>query len=208
MTKLGDRRDERVSFMDKHKNKGQKLLFDGTSISTSASDTYAQKGYNPSKRQGTQIRLLYVFDKESGEPVFYRVLPGNIVDNVSLLMEYRLRFILPLQSNTKLISDDFAKDPDRHKFDGVFVYHGRQIWYKKEKTGEKGNHLYIFLDEGRRQKEESNYLEKLDEGYGDLTKEGFFDNSRRGLFAFVSNLDTDCKEIYLDYKSRWRPGRS
>lgn len=231
MTKLGDRRDEMVNFMSHYKQKGQKLLFDGTNIFSHAAASYVQKGYNPSRRQETQIRILYVFDKESFAPIFYRLLPGNIVDkasliatikelgcvdvlvigdkgfytkkNVSYLMENSLRFILPLQSNTKLIDDKFAENSDRRKFDGVFVYHDRQIWYKKKKTGDGGNHLYIFLDEGRRQKEETHYLEKLNEGYDDLTQEGFFDNKRRGLFAFVSNLDTDSKEIYLEYKSRW-----
>lgn len=46
-------------------------------------------------------------------------------------------------------------------------------------------------------------MEKLREEYEGLSTEKFFATHRRGLFAFVSNLDTDCKHIYLDYKSRW-----
>jgi hypothetical protein len=231
MTKLGERRDEMVLFMRRYVQKGSKLVFDGTNIFTAAYDSYVQKGYNNQGKRDTQIRLLYVFDREGQAPVFYRLLPGNIVDkaslmatisecnardvlviadkgfysktNVSYLMEYGLQFILPLQDNTRMIDDAFASNLDRRKFDGVFIYHGRQIWYKKQPTGDNGNYLYIFLDEGKKQKEETCYLEKLSEEYEGLSTEGFFTTSRRGLFAFVSNLDTDCKHIYLDYKSRW-----
>jgi len=56
------------------------MLFDGTSIFTRAADSFAEKGYNPNHSQETQIRLLYIFDRTSYTPAFYRMLPGNIAD--------------------------------------------------------------------------------------------------------------------------------
>ena len=45
------------------------------------------------------------------------------------------------------------------------------------------------------QKKEANY---------EMTEDaGLFDDNRRGMFAFVSNLDKPAKEIYLSYKERW-----
>ena len=134
---------------------GSKLMFDGTSIFTRADDSYAQKGYNPEHKQDPQVRLLYIFDRTSFMPVFYRMVPGNITDkaalketvaasgcrncviiadkgvyskkNVSFLMENRMSYILPLQYNTKLIPTEFAVDIDDHKFDGCFTFKDRNI---------------------------------------------------------------------------------
>ena len=134
---------------------------------------------NPDGSLNEQARVLYVFEEESKKPVFYRILQGSIVDktafletvrasgctdctliadkgfysktNLSALMSAGLRFILPLQANTKLLDDDFIANPDDHKFDSAFSYHGRVIWHRKVKTGENKNWLYIFRDDERKQ---------------------------------------------------------
>ena len=86
MAKLGERRDEMVDFMRPYVKEGQKLIFDGTNIFTSCSDTYAKRGYNTAaNKKRTQVRVLYVFDAESHSPAFYRLLPGNVVDKSSLV---------------------------------------------------------------------------------------------------------------------------
>ncbi|HHU88110.1 MAG TPA: transposase [Spirochaetales bacterium] len=232
MAKLGERRDEMVDFMRPYVKEGQKLIFDGTNIFTSCSDTYAKRGYNTAaNKKRTQVRVLYVFDAESHSPAFYRLLPGNVVDkssleitvaesgardvvviadkgfyskaNVSFLMKQGLSFILPLQDNTKYLKHSFGEGISRKIFDDVFIYHGRQVWYKKEGLGDEGNHLYIYMDEERRQREETHYLEQVAEAYEGVDKEGFFSESRRGVFAFVSNMDEHPKRIFLDYKGRW-----
>ena len=229
--KLGVRRGDMESFMKSYIKPGAKLMFDGTSIFTRAQDSYAVKGYNPEHSQDTQIRLLYIFDRKAYTPVFFRMIPGNIADksalvetvaisgcnnclivadkgfyskvNLSFLMEKKLSFILPLQYNTKLISNEFASNIDDHKFDGRFVYKNRIIWFKKEKTGNNGNYLYIFRDDQRKSQEEVKFLQKKEANYEMTEDAGLFDDNRRGMFAFVSNLDKPAKEIYLSYKERW-----
>ena len=165
--KLGSRKGDIDSFMRLYMKPGSRLMFDGTSIFTKADGSCAQRGYNPERRQETQVRILYIFDRTSFIPVFYRMFPGNITDrtalkeivtasgckncviiadkgfyskkNVSFLMDNKMSFILPLQYNTKLIPKKYTGYIDDHKFDGCFTYKGRNIWHKTLDSGIKGN---------------------------------------------------------------------
>ena len=115
---------------------------------------------------------MYMFDRTSYMPVFYRMIPGNIADksalketilaagcsnciiigdkgfyskkNVSFLIKSGFTFILPLQYNTKMIPEEFTNNLDDHKFDGCFVYKKRLIWHK---TFEVFLHLSATLAE-------------------------------------------------------------
>lgn len=59
------------------------------------------------------------------------------------------------------------------------------------------------MDEDRRQQKETCYLEQVAEAYEAVNMGGFFSDSRRGVFSFVSNMDEHPKPILLDYKGRW-----
>lgn len=59
------------------------------------------------------------------------------------------------------------------------------------------------MDEDRRKREETRYLEQVAEAYEAVNMEGFFSDSRRGVFSFVSNMDEHPKRIFLDYTGRW-----
>ena len=230
---LGDRTQDMDAFMKSYLSEGSKLLFDGTTIFTRAQDSYAQKGYNPVHSLNTQIRLLYIFDQTSHIPVFYRMLPGNIVDrtslvttikasgcenctiiadkgfysknNVSYLMQNGMKFVLPLQSNTKLIPEEFDNDIDDHKFDGLFVFNDRVIWHKKIKCGDCGNYTYIFRDTDRKSAYELRYVREKECEYGEETKtlENLLEKKRTGVYGFVSNIDDKAENIFLLYKERW-----
>ena len=231
ISKLGTRPGDMASFMQLYMKAGSKLMFDGTSIFTRADDSYAQKGYNPEHRQDTQVRILYIFDRTSFMPVFYRMVPGNITDkialketvaasgcknclviadkgfyskkNVSFLMENGMQYILPLQYNTRLIPDEFACNIDDHKFDGCFIYKGRNIWHKTLDCGINGNKVYIFRDDKRRLQAEVNFMLQKEADYERMEDTSIFDDPRRGMFAFVSNTGDSAKQIYLSYKERW-----
>lgn len=231
--KIADRQDDIQSFMKSYIKEGSKLLFDGTSIFSRAEDFYCQSGYNPNHSLNPQVRLLYIFDRTSFFPVFYRMIPGNIVDrkalketvissgchnciiiadkgfyskvNISFLMSEKLDFILPLQSNTTLITRDFETNIDDRKFDGRFVFKDRIIWYKKYTTGNLGNYVYLFRDDQRKSMAELRFQQQLEASYGEeeITETDFFSDTRRGIYAFVSNLDQDPKSIFMSYKERW-----
>lgn len=233
ITELGTRDAEIEVFMRKWINPGASLLFDGTTIFTKGNISLAQKGYNPEHKQDTQARLLYVFERESQRPVFYRVLQGSIVDkaafidtitlsgtknciviadkgfyskkNTSALMASNLRYLLPLQSNTALVPESFYENPDNKKFGGAFVYHDRLIWFKKEAIGKEGNFVYTFRDDGRCDNQRVSAAKRIatEKNCSVLSPEDLMNNNKCGYFSFLSNIDTESKEIYLLYKERW-----
>jgi len=232
MKDLGHRRAQMIEFMRSYIGKNQTLMFDGTNIFTSASDSsYSRTGYNHGKRRVSQVNLLYIFDSENHRPVYYRLMPGNIVDkssmitsikesgctnaviigdkgfyskpNTAFLDENNMNYILPLQANTSYIDDVWTSSTDRTKFDGHFIYHDRVVWFKKNSVGAKGHFIYIFMDEELRLAEEKYYLHREKEEYEGYTMDKFFEMKRNGIIGFMSNLDTKSEDIYLKYKARW-----
>jgi len=232
MHELGGMRDQMVGFMRSNVPEGTTLLFDGTNIFTNSTlSSYAKAGYNHSRKKYSQINLLYLFSSDSKAPLYYRMLPGNIVDksslvnaiqesgaqdciiigdkgfyskaNTSFLDEHGLSYILPLRNDTKYIDEAFAANLDRRKFDGCLLYHNRAVWYKKQPVGSKGHLLYIFQDDSMKQKQENLYLQKVKGEYDRYTQDAFFEKTRMGLISFISNLDCKPEDIYLKYKSRW-----
>ena len=232
MSYLGDQRPMMVEFMRSYVSDETTLLFDGTNIfSSSSAASYARKGYNHGKRKTTQVNLLYIFDGTSHMPVYYRMLPGNIVDKASLTASIResgahkgiiigdkgfyskantafldaggFSYILPLNSNTAYIDESFAKELDRKKYDSYFLYHERVIWYTKKSVGNNGHFVYIFQDDHLKGLKEALYLAKAKEEYQEYSQENFFEKSRMGLIGFMSNLDDQPEKIYLKYKARW-----
>ncbi len=205
------------------------VLIDGIFLFTRNSDSYARKGYNPDHSQEKQVRLLYLFDSGSHAPVFYRMVPGNIADkaameetvalsgvknctviadkgfyskkNVAFLMGKGLKYILPLQRNTKLIREAFESAPDSERWDGQFVFKERLVWHHKEACGDAGNYLYVFRDDAKKAKEELKAARRIEDAQGEEAGDMFSDR-RRGIFAFISNRDEEAKRIYLAYKER------
>lgn len=153
---LGTMQERIDAFMKQQVMPGTTLLFDGTSIFWKSADSISAKGYNPDHSQDPQGRILYIFEKDSHRPVFYRVLQGSVVDkaafmdtvsaagcrdciiiadkgfyskkNVSALMAGNMKYILPLQDNTVNVEDTFYENSSDGKWDGVFSYHKRPVW--------------------------------------------------------------------------------
>ena len=233
IAKLGTMQDTIDSLMREQVIPGSTLLFDGTSIFIRSDDSLSMKGYNPDHSLNPQARILYVFEKDSHRPVFYRVLQGSIVDkaafletvraagcqdciiiadkgfyskkNVSALMLAGMKYILPLQDNTTNVPKEFYANNDDSKWDGVFTYKKRPVWYWKHSIGDKGDFIYTYRDDIRKAEMVGGFVESAEKDCGeeehkttDVLKE-----TRMGYFSFCSNLDVGAKEIYLDYKERW-----
>lgn len=230
---LGTMQDRIDAFMKQQVMPGTTLLFDGTSIFWRSADSISAKGYNPDHSQDPQGRILYVFEKDSHKPVFYRVLQGSVVDkaafmdtvsaagckdciiiadkgfyskkNVSALMEGNMKYILPLQDNTVNVEDSFYEDNSDDKWDGVFSYHKRAVWYRKKASGNKGNFIYTFRDDSRRAELVGHYVESAEKDCGEEENQpkDVIKEIRMGYFSFCSNLNVPPREIYLSYKQRW-----
>ena len=85
VSELGSRQDQLDAFMREQVMPGSTLLFDGTSIFMRCADSLSGKGYNPDHSLDPQARILYVFEKDSHKPVFYRVVQGSIVDKTAFM---------------------------------------------------------------------------------------------------------------------------
>lgn len=233
IAKLGTQQDAIDAFMKVQVMPGTTLLFDGTSIFTKSADSLAAKGYNPDHSLDPQARLLYVFEKNSHRPVFYRVLQGSIVDktaftdtvnaagcrdcviiadkgfyskqNVSALLRAGMKYILPLREDTVNVEPEFYENNDDSKWDDVFTYNKRAIWFRKRPSGNRGNFIYTFRDDSRRAELVGHFVERAEKNYGEeeYQPRDVMKQNRMGYFSFCSNLDVPAKEIYLDYKERW-----
>lgn len=233
VAKLGFMQDQQESFMRTQVMPKTTLLFDGTTIFSRSSDSLSAKGYNPNHSQNPQARLLYVFEKDSHKPVFYRVIQGSIVDksafldtvsssgckdciiiadkgfyskkNVSALLEAGMRYILPLQENTVNVEIEFYENNDDNKWDGVFTYKKRAIWFRKRPSGNNGNYIYTFRDDFRKAEMVGRFVEKTEKDCGEEEHEAkdVLKEIRMGYFSFCSNLNVTAKEIYMNYKQRW-----
>ena len=230
---LGSKQDRIDAFMKSQVMPGTTLLFDGTSIFTKSANSLAAKGYNPDHSLDPQARLLYVFEKDSHKPVFYRVVQGSIVDksafmdtvnaagcsdciiiadkgfyskpNVSALLNAGMRYILPLQENTVNVEPEFYQNPNDGKWDNVFSYNKRAVWCRKRRSGNRGNFIYTFRDDSRRAELVGHFVERAEKDYGEEERrpKDVVNEVRMGYFSFCSNLDVEPREIYLDYKERW-----
>lgn len=120
-------------------------------------------------------------------------------------MSAGMKFILPLREDTVNVEPEFYENTDDHKFDGVFTYNKRAIWYRKKASGNRGNFIYTFRDDHRKAELQGNYVEKVEKHYGEQPRHPMdvLKETRMGYFSFCSNMDKHPKEIYLDYKERW-----
>jgi transposase len=178
------------------------------------------------------VNLFYMFNAIKKEPNYYRIFPGNIngtsalklclqeskaknciaigdkgfcsEKNLNLLEDAKLRYILPLRRESKLINYTRLESRLYEKaFDGHFIYQDRAIFYTtlEEKEGKK---IVIFTDKSLGLEEEKNYLKRITQNYEDYDMESYQKKQITfGTIAMISNcLDINPEQIYLNYKSR------
>ncbi|MCL1830375.1 MAG: transposase [Oscillospiraceae bacterium] len=222
-----------IEFMKEFINSEETYLIDGTRFfSSSNKSSYARKGYNTKKVQTKQINVLYLFARNSRSPVYYQLLPGNIVDksevertlresevkncivigdngcyskNITGYMDTEsISYIYPLRTDTTYVDEAFRSTPGYKKYDDALIYHGRTVWYKKQPVGTNGKYIYIYQDSGTKGIKENHYIERYTAGYEGYTLEDFYNKQQNyGMTFLYSSIDTDPKEIYLAYKTRW-----
>jgi len=177
------------------------IMMDSTHVSTVSEQLGINaKGYNPSHDFDEQIRLMYLFSSEMKQPVYYRLINGNITDissmslcvremnvkdvvfiadkgfysenNVRELDKNQLQYIIPLKRNNQLIDFDPLKQINfKKEIKNFFIYQDRIIWnYQYEKDGKK---LIVFLDEKLRVEEEADYLKRIKSHPENYSKDKF-----------------------------------
>ena len=199
--------------------KNKFVMMDSTHVSTVSEQLGVNaKGYNPSHDFDEQIRLMYLFSAQLKQPVYYRLINGNITDvssmslcikemnivdvvfiadrgfysekNIKELIKNKLQFIIPLQRNNKLINFSPLEQTNfKKKIENYFLFQGRVIWYYQYKS--QGTKLVTFLDEKLKVEEEADYLKRIESQPEKYSKEKFYNKMAGfGTLTLVSKKKT------------------
>jgi Transposase DDE domain len=189
-------------------------------------------GYNPQHSYDPQIRLMYIFSAQMQQPVYYRLINGNITDvtsmktcveelnakdvvfiadkgfyskkNVAELKEAGIHFIIPLYRNNSLIDYEPLQQANFKKgIKNYFTYQKRVIWYYEyEKDGQT---LTTYLDERLKVEEEADFLTRT-KTHPDKYKEiDFFEKiDHLGTLTLINYLPKklSAQILYETYKQR------
>jgi len=212
---------------------GNFLMIDSTHVQSVSQNIHVNaKGYNPDHNHDPQIRLMYIFSARLKQPVYYRLINGNITDlksmktcveefaaqnviyiadkgfyslaNTQDLQSLNLHYIIPLQRNNSLIDFQLLKATDFKQTNKTyFIYQKRIIWYYSYET--RGQKIVTFLDESLRVAEETDYLMRIKSHPEKYTEQAFYEKLVRfGTLSIVSNLPEELspQQIYTAYKQR------
>lgn len=221
----------RISFLE-HPNNSEKeyMMIDSTHVTTTSNHLHINApGYNPEKNFDEQIRLMYMFACGIKEPVYYRLINGNINDvssmklcleemktdkvifvadkgfyskaNIDALNDNTLQYIIPLYRNNGLIDFSPLEQIDFKKNNKFFIYEKRVIWYYSYQN--EGQNFTTFLDEKLRVEEEEDYISRMGTHPEKYNKEGFDKKLHSfGTLTLTTNVEIEPQELYENYKQR------
>ena len=228
---LGHNRNKIVEFCRSFKISEDCILFDGTDIFSKSGQMELPK-FSKSKfgTYDDMINLMSIFSVKLQTPVYYRLLPGNIKDvsafklslqesgvkdatviidkgfasasNIEALEKESLKFIIPLPRSSAFIDYEKVKSGDKRLFEGYFQYEGRYIWHYTMAVDEKKS-VTVFLDDELRNREEKDYLNRIESKVVNYTMEKFHDKRHTfGTIAIISNTGKPARQTYDNYKTR------
>ena len=202
---FGENRQKVVEWMqvqlETFPNEQNFVLMDSTHfLSASEQLSINAKGYNPDFDFEKQIRLMYLFSAQMKQPVYYRLINGNITDvksmslclnemkmkqkvvfisdkgffsakNIKMMDEENLSYIIPLHRNNSLIDFTPIEKQNFKKELNYFIFQERIIWHYSYQHDDYK--LITFLDEALRVKEERDYLSRIETLPESYSKKGF-----------------------------------
>lgn len=239
---IGENRDAVVRWMrsridssseTKKKDFCDFVMMDSTAVTTVSENIFVNaQGYNPNHSFDEQIRLMYVFSAQKKNPIYYKLINGNITDvtsmkqcieelniqnvvfiadkgfyskkNVDNLKHSSLHYIIPLYRNNNLIDYTLLEKANYKKeIKKFFFYQGRTIWYYEYKKD--NNTLITYLDERLRVEEEQDYLKRIETHPEEYTQEKFFQKMAQfGTLTLINDLPViqTAAQLYEAYKQR------
>jgi hypothetical protein len=231
LRKLGSERSRIVGFCRSFAAPGDSIVFDGTDIpSASKGMTLPRLSRTKAGTYDDMLNALWVFSTKRQEPLFYRLLPGNIKDvsafrltllesgtedavviadkafasaaNIKELEEDSLRYILPLRRDSKLIDYSPLCAADKSLLEGYFKHEDRWIWHYSRPAG-KGRTLHTYLDEELRNSEERDCLNRTEPAKIKPTPAELAKKQLEfGTISLLTNTAKTPQETYADYKTR------
>jgi transposase len=230
---LGKNRSNVVEYMRSFGHSGEHLLMDMTNIiSKSSTIEYAAKGYNNKKQYDPQVNLMLLYSSTINEPVYYRMIPGNVREvksfklslkesgaddiiliadkgfysqqNIKELDNESLNYILPLRRNSSLVDYTQMKKSNIGQLQNYLKFEDRYVWYYSATKDNKN--IICFLDEKLKVEEEADYLDRISSMPESFNLERFKEKYHTmGTLSIITNLiDLKPDEIYYAYKTRQR----
>lgn len=229
---IGTDRERINAFFKEFSKPGEHLLMDMTAIHSKSKEmSLNHVGYNSHRDYDPQANLLLLFSQTQHEPVYYRLLPGNIRDvksvklslkesgvkdavfiadkgfysevNIVELQESGLKYVIPLKRNHSLIDYKPLQKAGKRGYSHFFKFQERFI-FANTKTIAENKVLYTFLDDRLKLEEEQCYLNRIGTHKEDYSIKDFHKQAHVfGTFSILSNLtEKRPEEIYAFYKSR------
>ncbi|GHT61522.1 hypothetical protein AGMMS50239_12620 [Bacteroidia bacterium] len=212
------------------------VLMDSThTLSVSENLAVNAKGYNPDFDFDKQIRLMYLFSAQMKQPVYYRLINGNITDvksmalcihemnvknkvvfiadkgffsteNIEMMKEEELSYIIPLHRNNSLIDFSPLEKQNFKKELSYFLFQDRIIWYYSYKNGDYN--MITFLDEALRIKEEKDYLSRIETYPENYSREGFDGKLNRfGTLTIIYDIENQINIEEKNKKEKKKPAK-
>ena len=223
---FGGNREKIINFMKHFIGGNEHIIFDGTNIvSKSEKMGINRAGYNAHKDYDPQINLLYAFACESKQPVYYRIIAGNVRDisafklsvteagleniiivadkgfgseaNFNMLNEAKIKYIIPIKRNSTLFDTTKLETGNKVNLDGYFMFNERPILYYRL------NEVIVFLDSDLKSREEKLYLKNIENNIESYSMNGFIERQYKfGTVVIKTNVSKPPQEIYCLYKER------
>lgn len=226
---LGSHQASIHQYMEPEQKNRKCVLIDATDIvSYSKNIPIVKKGYNSQMDFNPQFVLLYLYDATTLQPLYYRIVAGNIREvtamkntiaasgieqcifiadkgfysesNIGDMEQAGLQYIIPLKRDNKLIPYEHLVDIDQR--DNYFSYAKRHIFYTTPTTT-NGRTVCLFLDGMLKEEEKNDYLSRIETVPEYYSKVKFKEKvSRMGTLAIIHNTQLIPEEIYVEYKQR------
>lgn len=226
---LGSMEQSIHEFMKPKDNRRRTVLMDATDVVLQSENIYlAQKGYNSNMDFQLQFVLLYLYDALTLEPLYYRLLAGNIrdvstlyntikisgmeqcvyiadkgffsQDNIDALEEMSMEYIIPLRRNNKLIP--YQELNNIEQSDNYFKFSKRFIFHTDTKNLGKRK-IDLFLDGKLKEQEKTDYLSRIQSLPENFSKLKFNEKVQSmGTLAIMHNTGLRPQDLYVEYKNR------
>ena len=226
---LGARPKSIHEFMLPSDTQKRTVLMDATDIVLQSHHiSLSQQGYNSHLDFQSQFVLLYLYDALSLEPLYYRILAGNLREiaalkntlklcglencvyiadkgflseaNLCELEQNGMQYIIPLKRDNPLIPYQHTKDLELT--DNYFQHHKRFIFYVDTQT-QGHRKVNLFVDGKLKEEEKTDYLKRIATLPESFTKEKFKEKvPSMGTLTLIHNTDYTPEQVYREYKNR------
>ena len=226
---LGLMQESIHQFMQPKEKQKRTVLMDATDIVLQSKNiSLSQKGYNSNMDFQPQFVLLYLYDAVSVEPLYYRVLPGNIREisalkntikisgmtdcvyiadkgffsesNIAELERLKMQYIIPLKRDNKLIPYNSLENIDLN--DNYFEFSKRFIFFA-ETVKEQNRNINLFVDGKLKEQEKADYLSRIQSLPESFSKSNFNEKIKTmGTLSLIHNTEYTQEEAYKEYKHR------